>query len=227
MKIVVATRTRNEERNIVRFCLGYRWADKILIADGGSDDETISIASSFCNVEVRCFNERVERNGYWRNPHGKHINFLINWAKEENVDWVILDDADCFPTRDLRLNSRTLFDRAEASGAKAIFLHRLYIYLDKLYCPEMNKPGQSLWAWRLDSGIVADERNPWDHVILNVPKERYLLDHPNSCLHRYYPDEETIERKLKFYRESGQHPSMLHPLQTQGVMAELLEWMRE
>ena len=88
MKIVATCRTLNEEKNIERFCMSYTWVDKVLIADGGSTDRTKEIANLFYNVEVRDFSERVERNGVWRNPHGKHINFLIDWAKEEGA-WIV------------------------------------------------------------------------------------------------------------------------------------------
>ncbi|GAH78398.1 unnamed protein product, partial [marine sediment metagenome] len=46
MKIMATTRTRNEEKNIARFVMSYQWADKVLIADGGSTDDTVKIAKN-------------------------------------------------------------------------------------------------------------------------------------------------------------------------------------
>ena len=72
MKIITIVRTRNEHRNIERFCRSYSWADQIFVADGGSDDDTISLASKFPNVIVRLYLERVfGKKEIWRNKQGK------------------------------------------------------------------------------------------------------------------------------------------------------------
>ena len=59
MNVVVICRTRDETRNIARFCRAYAWADSILIADGGSTDTTLDIARQFKNVQVDLFTGRV------------------------------------------------------------------------------------------------------------------------------------------------------------------------
>src|SRR5690349_6931588 len=99
MKICVAVRVRDEERNIERFCANYAWADSILIADGGSQDKTKELALQYPNVKIRDFHEQVlMKHKMVRNPHGQHLNFLIDWAfAEDGADWIIMDDADCFP----------------------------------------------------------------------------------------------------------------------------------
>lgn len=225
MRIITIVRTLNEEKNIARFCLGYRWVDKIIVADGGSMDDTVSIANSFRNVEVHPFHQYIEgKEGLKRNPHGKHINYMINLAKEDGADWIIFDDCDCVPTEDLRLNAKTFFDTCEVYGHKAIFLYRLYIYHDNQYFPDMNKPGQSLWAWKANTKLKADETNPWQHMILNIPNERYNLEKPFCCLHYFCPDEETIQRKIEFYRRIAEIPEIVHPLRTGGVLETLPEW---
>jgi len=96
MNITVICRTRDEARNIGMFCKSYAWADQILIADGGSKDNTIQIARRFSNVKVRKFSERISKTDgeLWRNPHGRHINFMIDWAESSEADWIIFDDAD-------------------------------------------------------------------------------------------------------------------------------------
>lgn len=226
MKVVVTCRTRNEEKNIARFCECHSWADKIFIADGGSEDNTISIAKQFPNVEVRNFAEKIKRpTGIWRNPHGRHMNFMFQWAKNEgHAQWIIFDDCDCVPTKALQGSIRSFIDQATDENKRAIFLHRLYIYGQDRYFPKMNLPGQSLWAWKADCGIHAEEANPWAHVLLDIPPDRLILEQPYSCLHYFCPDEETVDKKLKFYRESFEIPEFQHPLQFGGQLAPLPDW---
>ena len=85
MKIIVTARTLNEEKRIERFVMSYQWTDKILVADGGSTDNTVTRCQGLPNTEVREFLDRVpsDDGAVWRNPHGKHINFLIDWAEDE------------------------------------------------------------------------------------------------------------------------------------------------
>ncbi len=59
--IIAMVRTRNEEMNIGAFCESYQGiADKILVADGGSNDDTVEIALGYPKVKVRNFTERTE-----------------------------------------------------------------------------------------------------------------------------------------------------------------------
>ena len=93
MRIIVCIRTFNEEENIEKCCQAYPFADKILIADGGSTDGTVKIAKSFPNVKVRTYDVKVKcGGGIWRNPDGPHINFLLEWADEEKTDLIIKKD---------------------------------------------------------------------------------------------------------------------------------------
>jgi glycosyltransferase involved in cell wall biosynthesis len=82
MKIVATVRTLNEESNIRKFCESYsQFADSILIADGGSTDNTVLLASEYSKVDVDYFMDVVECDGgFFRNPDGPHIQFLIDWA---------------------------------------------------------------------------------------------------------------------------------------------------
>ena len=66
MRIVVIARTRNEKKNIASFIQSYQWADRILVADGGSEDETVWLASQMNKTKVRKFDKKIElENGYW------------------------------------------------------------------------------------------------------------------------------------------------------------------
>lgn len=234
MKIVVICRTRNESRNIARFCLAYSWADAILIADGGSTDNTLDIARQFDNVKVELFTQKVHQNDHWRNPHGRHINFMIDWALREKADWIIFDDCDCVPTLALQADIRGLLSDTDKTVCQ---LYRLYVWgSDKppretgkaLYFPDLNKAGQSLWGWRSDVPVRALEDNPWSHDIIPCWNEGDVLnlEHPHCCLHYFCPDLATVERKLTFYRESGEQPEAVHPLEGCGSLALLPDWAK-
>lgn len=223
MKVVVICRTRNEAKNINRFCQSYQWADAILIADGGSIDKTIQRALAYPKVQVKKFREQVCQNGYWRNPHGRHINFMIDWALEKAADWIIFDDCDCVPTQELQQRGRVILEQATED---AVLLYRLYVWGNDQYFPKLNEAGTSLWAWRSTVPVRALEDNPWSHDILPCWKSSLSLDYPLSCLHYFCPDEKTIERKLEFYRNSGEQPTALHPLEGCGELATLPEWAK-
>jgi glycosyltransferase involved in cell wall biosynthesis len=224
MKIIATTRTLNEAANIDRFCQCYQWTDAILIADGGSKDGTVTRAKKHKNVAVRAFNKRICRNGLWRNPHGKHINFLINWAIREGADWIIFDDVDCVPTVELQRDLRPLM---ETINGRIIMLYRLYIWGQDKYFADMNRFGQSLYAWRLPSKIRAWEGDPLKHRISGWnPEDEIRLESPLSCLHYFFPDEETVERKKAFREGLGIHKYEPHPLAAFGPLQPLPKWAR-
>lgn len=224
MKAVVICRTRNEARNIARFCEAHSWADAVLIADGGSDDNTMDIAREFSNVQVSVFREKVWNGEYWRNPHGKHINSMIDWALSEGADWIIFDDADCVPTLDLQRDIRGLL---EDTDKQIVLLYRLYVWGSGQYFPALNKPGQSLWGWHRDAGIRALD-NDWSHDIPHTwqPEQELKLQHPHSCLHYFSPDEATVKRKMDFYSGSGEIPGVQHPLKGCGPVELLPDWAK-
>lgn len=222
MKVIVTVRTRNEARNIGRFCLAYAWADAILIADGGSDDTTLDIARQFGNVKVDLFTQKVWQNDIWRNPYGRHINFLLDWALAEGADWIINDDCDCVPTVALQQDARGLM---EDTAANVLELYRLYVWGHDEYFPRMNDPGQSLWAWRAGVPIRANEDDPWIHFMSGW-NEALKLEPPLAALHYFCPDPDTTNEKLKFYRESGEQSGAVHPLESCGPLELLPDWAK-
>ncbi len=225
MKIVVIARTKNEERNIRRFIESYTgWVDEILIADGGSTDQTLDIIDEYSGVHVKAYTETFEAaEGVIRNPQGKHVNFLIRWAHERNADWIIFDDADCFPTKELQKNSRAMM---ESTDCRYVYFHRVYCYLDDQWFPDMNDAGHALWAWRAEE-LWADEQDP---LHLAFSKIRYIpdnqilkLDFPMAGLHCTWPTEEEIQRKIKFY-EACWNTEVPHPTESFGKLEKLPEW---
>ena len=57
MKIIVIVRTRDNAEIIERFIMSYQWADKILVADNESQDDTVSICKRLPKTQVRHFLE--------------------------------------------------------------------------------------------------------------------------------------------------------------------------
>lgn len=226
-KIITIVRTRNEAKNIGRFCSSYWWADKILVADGGSEDNTVSLAKEFRNVKVRSFDKRViGSNGLWRNPENSHWNFLIKWAISEGADWILHDDCDCVPTVATQYCGRKLLSEATEANKSIVLAYRIYIYLGKYYFPGLNDPGQSLYGFTPNSGIWFDESKEWS-VDLTKPindANTIAWEKPYSLLHHFAPDEQTIQSKLDFYLRSGQFETLNHP-STYGTMLPLERWM--
>jgi len=230
-KIVVVTKSLNEERNIAAFCDGHSFADAILIADGGSTDRTVEIAKKFDKVAVRNFHLRIKVLGDpagFMNPEPQHINFLIDWATGEGADWIILDGCDCWPNPRLKRDARCILEETEEP---AVHLHRLYIWGTDQYFPKMNT-SHSLWAWR-PSGIEiryeegGEKKSCFDAKMAGVnARLARKIDFPYCCLHYFAPDEETVSKKLARYAAWG-HPQV-HPLK--GIYAppeSLPSWATE
>lgn len=221
MKIIATVRTLNEELNISRFCESYWWADEIIIADGGSSDDTLRIARQYKNVLIYNFTDKVYSNGVYSNPRGKHINFLFERAKSHDADWTIFDDCDCVPTVELQNDARRLMSVCKQD---MIFAYRMYIYGQDQYAPELNIPGQSLWAWKSSVDIKAKEDNPlWFEMEIPMSGNILKLDHPMALLHYCWQSEKEIQRKNKFYLATGELPYPQNPL-AQFRFERLPEW---
>ena len=229
MKSIAIVRTRDEEHNIERFCQSYSWASKILVADACSEDNTMLLAKNFINVEVRTYNEWIEmENGYRRSPQGDQLNFLNEWAIEEGADWIFMDDCDSVPNWWIRHHIQRMLPDIKHDFIYAI---RLYLWGEDKHFPKMAQPAKegewatSLWGWRAKSGL--EFRNTHNSFTFS-PKpgidERENLMPPYCLLHYSWVDEDRLNRKLTYYRESGQHPTILHPLEYAGTPIKLPEW---
>lgn len=240
MKIVVLVRTRDEEHRIEKFCRAYAGADRILVADGGSVDNTVQLAKQFPNVEVREFGERVQLNGqHWRNNDSDHTNFLIKWSKEYNPDWVIFDDCDCIPNYILRRFYREVL---ETTSEDYVMVTRIYFWGKNQHFPHMAKPDKehskweaSLWAWRGNQDFWTVNVPPaytfriGDKAIADLhfdAKTKDLMP-PFALLHYSWDDPERVDKKIQTYRDSGLIPNMLHPLEFAGPLESLEYWMSE
>jgi len=226
--IVTVCRTLNEERNIERFCTEYsKISDRILICDGGSRDKTLKIASSFDKVDIVKFKERVYRyiNGkdgprIWRNPHGKHLNYMFAWAIAAEAEWIIYDDCDSLPNKSMKEVLPSIFD----SDYDSIKVLRYYLYKDKGYFYPMSHAGFARWAWRTELGVWASEADPWHHhMTFDIAKNPKILMEPNVLLHYSFPDDEEIKRKAAFYATAKRYDGW-DPLKFGGELFPLPEW---
>lgn len=235
LRIIATCRTRNEEVNVARFCEAYaESADEILIADGGSTDDTVQIANDQPKTTVLLFDEEMEvGGGHQINPQGRHVNFLIRDAKARGADWIIFDDCDCVPNDVLRRETRAMIEYAEEQEKLAVFARRVYMWGNTHHFPEMHKADTSLWAFRADAGVRADEADPL-HLTMgwrglsNLASLHTLalhLEFPACLLHFTWQSEQATQKKLDFYRTSGIQPGARHPRKFAGPIAPTAEFM--
>ncbi len=238
--IVAMVRTLNEEQNIGAFLMSYRViADKVLVADGGSEDRTLMIASAYPNVEVRHFEGRTElKKGHWRNNDSDHINFLIEWAKEYDPEWMILDDCDSRPNYKLRNYGREILN---VTKANVVMTCRIYLWGADQYFPHMmhlkpvNKYNYmtSLWAWKPETDLwTRDDDFPHYTLMIGdkVAGDLHLstsvrdLMPPYGLVHYTWASESATEEKIKTHIASGSIPGHKHPLAFAGPLEPLPGW---
>lgn len=210
--IIAITRCYNETPDMVRrFIRGYQFADKIIISDGGSNNgvreylaklESIN-RPNFTYIEVLDFTEYITIAGVKWNPDNPHINFIIDKAKSYNPTWIILDDMDDVPNKNLRGDARWLLEDEPASQVNAF---RLYMWGDKMFYPKMNNyfdPAYtSLWAWKPDELDIKADVNVKHGTIIGLSENPTSLDLPYCLLHKsWHPD--TIDAKREKYNIIG------------------------
>ena len=231
MKIIALVRTRNEEKNIARFCKAFSWADKILVADGGSEDRTKEVALTFPNVEVRDYTVRRQmKNGLWRNPEGDHINFLVDWAKEYDPDWVLMDDCDCVPNKYLQQGARKMLEETTLDHAYVV---RIFLWRGDTHFKEAAqpcKPGKweaGMWGWRMKKVDMKfrDSQHAFECNIVPPVNERLEFLPPYCDLHYTWTDDSIMIPKIQFYNDSGQIPGLRPPLEQHSPPVPTEDWM--
>ena len=238
MKIITTVRTLNESTHIEKFCKSYsEFADQILVADGGSTDNTVLIAKEFPKVKVRPYWKKVKcEGGIWRNPDGPHIQFLIDWAIREGADWIVHQDCDQRPNKYLKEEIRKILSETDKDF---IMVTQIFFWGIDMYLPKLSKARddwmQGLWAWRANAGIKIIDKMP--HYTFSLDGEHDLdLDKsgrdlrilpPKCFMHFGWPTEERVQAHIEYYRNSGLIEGMAHPLQFGGAPSIIKDWMIE
>jgi len=237
MKIVATCRTLNEERNIDAFCRAYsEFCDFLLVADGGSTDDTVERALQYPKVQVRPFDIKVTlKDGTQRNPDGPHVQFLVDWATEIGGDWLIHQDCDQRPNKFLKNDARTILEYAREDY---LLVTQIFMWGNNQYFRDLtyrgNVPMQGLWAWRLSTGLRILDAMPHytfslngaDMLDLEKANHRKILP-PYCFMHFGWPDEETTRKHVEYYKRTGLIEGMQHPLNFGGRPSPKLEWMVE
>jgi glycosyltransferase involved in cell wall biosynthesis len=103
--------TYNEAPNLVRTLDALTWAERVLVVDSGSTDETLEIAARFPNVEV-CYRTF--------DTHGAQWNFGLGLIQTE---WVLGLDADFVLTDALVQEMRATRPPEEVSAYNIPFIY--------------------------------------------------------------------------------------------------------
>lgn len=229
MKIVVAVRCYNEERHIERFMRGYGFADQIVVSDGGSTDDSVSILERYVGDKVKLihYSHQETVNGETWNEDAGHMNYVLDAAKELEPDWIIFDDMDCVPNTALNQMARTLLESEISEPQVNAF--RLYLWGDTgKFFPKMNNNFDinyvSLWAWSPKVVDIKADENIRHGTLVGLFDNPFSLVPPYCLLHKsWYP--ETVDAKVERYNKLGL-PTQ-HPFEYAGELADLPEWAVE
>ena len=204
---------------------GYDFADEVVVSDGGSTDDSVSLLEQYPKVRLFHFPEQETVNGETWNPDAPHINFVLSVAKEYSPDWLIFDDMDCCPNAHLYREARNWL---EGCGHPQMSAFRLYMWGEDKFFPYMNRDFDpdytSLWAWKPNELDIRADINVRHGTMIGLSEDVHRLPVPYCLLHKSYgPD--TIGAKMARYNALGLR--MEHPLETNGELADLPEWAHE
>lgn len=224
MNIVVAVRCYNEIKNIERFMRGYDFADMVVVSDGGSTDGSVELLKTFPKVQLLHFDSQETVNGETWNEDAPHMNFVLDAAKKLEPDWLIFDDMDCCPNKDLHNIARPFFDVIDDRHIQ-VNAFRLYMWGDDMYFPYMNRNFNpdytSLWAWRPNRIDIRADESVRHGTLIGTISNPYRLEVPYCLLHySWHPD--TVQKKIDRYNALGL--PMEHPLDFAGTPEVLPEW---
>jgi len=109
---------------------------------------------------------------------------------------------------------------------------RLYLWKEGRHFPKLSKSSRfwtpGLWGWRGNVDIeFYNASSTFSFRPTHPLYERLSLFPPYCLLHRPWLNDGIINKKLDFYRNSKQHPNMLHPTKIGGKAEELPEWAKE
>ena len=248
MKIVALIRTLNEAHRIEACCQSYsEFCDEVLIADGGSEDNTVELALNFPKVRVRPYHNRVEcANGIWRNPDGPHLNFLYDWGREIGADWIISQDCDQRPNKFLKQDIRGIMEKSTRDFVMAT---QIFLWKNTHYFPNMSRTdtvydhvpaihgkwSHGIWAHRASINLIVIDKMPHYEFSLDGTKSILpetlemdeTIDPPYCFLHFGWENDAMVDKMIKYYRTSDLIPVQAHPLEFCGLPKPLEDWMVE
>ncbi len=226
MNVVVLCCTLNEERNIERYCEVYsRFADTVVICDGGSIDKTVTLAEGFDKVQVVHFEQQFSFEGIPWNHKGKQHNFAYAAVMGHDPDWIITDECDSIPTVSLQREIRSLM---KATSIPVIGAMRMYVLGQDKFFAKMSLGGFFGWAHepkRVDASYGEEKHIGLRRKGFPLADTWSNINPPHALLHYGWPDDETVAFKTKRYRAVGSLPPSGNAIPSHiGTPENLPEW---
>lgn len=233
MKIGTFVRTFRdfEESTIAEFIESHSWCDQIYVGLCGTSLKTVEIASRYPNTKLRVF------NGFEMFPDGslgahesKYYSFLLDWSQQEDLDFVIFDDADHICNPALQRDARHMLELYSPPYAYTLLM---YLWGRDFYFPDLNKcvPSERLWGWnpRLwtpdinpDPPFTIEIRNQPDAAI----NDGLVFPHPPyTLLHYSWLTEEIARKKMAFNAKRG--VPQAYPPDSCGTLELLPDWANQ
>lgn len=231
MRIGVFVRTFRdlEERHIQRFIETHAFADTIYVGTCMTSNTTHNILSRYPKVKTKEFGGLVQVGDEWLANESQYYTFLYNWSIDEDLDWVLFDDADHYCSPALQRDARAMLTMSDAPFAYALLM---YVWGTTHYFPELNKccPKERLWGWNPhkwqpdinpDPPFTIEIRNQPDK---DIDKALVFPAPPYAILHHSFLTESDVQRKMDFNHRRG--VAQRHPLESCGHLEPIPEWAR-
>lgn len=225
VNVVVGMRALNEELLLPVALANYDFATFIVITDGGSTDRTKEIALADERVIWHDFKERVPGvNGGWRNPEGKHMQFLIEKCEELEPDWLWITEVDAFPNLNLQRTATAILSQLDYDGIKLLQTYLMYIAPDgqSHYPRTMQGPGYTAWKPGLATVDASADFDGQGRLFI-AEQGKFDTHKIASRIHLTWETEEAIAAKDKFYQQVHGW-CFNHPDATWGPREALPEW---
>lgn len=180
-KISALIITLNEAKNIGYVIENLNFVHEIIVVDSFSEDETVSIAKSYPNVNV--FQHRFE-------DFTKQRNFALSKA---NHEWILFLDADERVTEPLKkeiLNTLKLKETADA-----YFFHRKFMFKNKPLHFSGWQTDKNIRLFKKSKSRYTEERLV--HEVLKV--EGNMSTFKNKLIHYSYSSFDSYNKKMTCY----------------------------
>ena len=126
----------------------------------------------------------------------------------------------------------------ESASLDYVYVTRMYLWKNEGHFPKLctSKAGEytpGLWAWNKKSCLrfradrISSTESHQELCFIPPDDKVMKLMPPYALIHCPWQTEEMVERKLAFYRLSGQIKNMQHPLHFGGPLEPLPDWCVE